>query len=163
MTLVRLIVIEPHSFVTHPVGKDWLPIAWACRTLWPISHLANIKSSRLCRTSPIALTLFLPLTDGHCHAHAHIINAHNCLIAPFSNASKQFLWVILPLNISLSVALCIVPIRVEESFSPLTEFIVPVPPPPLLRSKKKNQLKIDDNFVISRSVNFHGMSFKLVV
>jgi hypothetical protein len=70
-----------------------------------------------------------------------------------------FLGYILPLNIICCV---LVPIRVEESFSPLTEFIVPVPPPPLLRSKKK-QLKIDDNFVKSRSVNFQGMSFKLVV
>ncbi len=112
--------------------------AWACRTLHgSISHLANIKSSRLCRTSPIALTFFFPLTDGHCHAHAHIINAqHNCLIAPFSNASKQFLLVILRLNINIC---CVtVPIRAEESFSPLTEFIVPVPPPPSYEAKKIN-------------------------
>jgi hypothetical protein len=106
------------------------------------------------------LTFFFPLTDGHCHAHAHIINAqHNCLIAPFSNASKQYSLGYSPIKYYL---LRYSPIRAEKSFSPLTEFIVPVPPPsPLLRSKK-NQLKIDDNFVISRSVNFHGMSFKLV-
>jgi hypothetical protein len=82
------------------------------------------------------LTFFFPLTDGHCHAHAHIINAqHNCLIAPFSNASKQYSLGYSPIKYYL---LRYSPIRAEKSFSPLTEFIVPVPPPPSYEAKKIN-------------------------
>jgi hypothetical protein len=117
---------------------SYVPIctAWAWWTLWAHFPLSQHKVQSFVSDITYSIDLLFPANGWtFCHAHAHIINAqHNYLIAPFSNASKQFRLVILPLNI---ICCFIVLIRAEESFSPLTEFIVPVPPPPLLRSKKK--------------------------
>jgi hypothetical protein len=98
ISFVRLIFI-----ITHPIGKDWLRVSVPNIT-WVHFPLSQHKIQSFVSDITNSIDLFSPAIftemDIVMHKHAHIINAqHNCLIAPFSNASKQFLWVILPLNI----------------------------------------------------------------